>query len=78
MVCSNLEECSFRKIKQEQCYNYSMQKEYTLSWNSLFGFVITDSKKDETPLSNAAAIKWSKKLNVATNLIAQKQLKDII
>tara|TARA_R110000851_G_scaffold270817_1_gene423383 strand:- start:324 stop:491 length:168 start_codon:yes stop_codon:yes gene_type:complete len=55
-----------------------MQKEYTLSWNSLFGFVITDSKKDETPLSNAAAIKWSKKLNVATNLIAQKQLKDII
>ena len=55
-----------------------MQKEYTLSWNSLFGFVITDSKKDETPLSNAAAIKWSKKWNVATNLIARKQLKDII
>lgn len=51
-----------------------MEKEYTLSWNSLFGFVLTNRRKNETPLSNAEAIKWSKKWNVATNLIAEKQL----
>ena len=36
MVCSNMEECSFRKIKQEQCYNNSMSPQERMQvWESI-------------------------------------------
>ena len=56
-----------------------MENEYNLSFNQLFGFVLVNNRsRSETPLSDAEAIKWSKKPYVAVNLDAQDKMDEIL
>ena len=52
-----------------------MENEYNLSFNQMFGFVLVNNRtRSETPLSDAEAIRWSKKPYVSVNLDADKVL----
>ena len=63
----------------ELWYNSSMENEYNLSFNQMFGFVLINNRtRSETPLSDAEAIKWSKKPYVSVNLDADKVLGTMI
>lgn len=54
-----------------------MENEYNLKFNQLFGFVLINNRtRDEIPLSDAEAFKWSKKPYVAVNLDADKKIKE--
>lgn len=56
-----------------------MENEYSLNFNSIFGFVLIKNRtKEEIPLSDAEAFKWSKKPYVAVNLDADKKMKEKI
>ena len=52
-----------------------MENEYNLSWNSMFGFVLTRMRtKHETVLNEAEAFRWSEKSNVSVSESAQKRI----
>ncbi len=56
-----------------------MENEYSLEFNQLFGFVLTNNRtRNEIPLSDGEAIKWSKRFNVSVNLDAKYKLDDIL
>jgi hypothetical protein len=56
-----------------------MENEYNLSFNQMFGFVVVNNRtREEIPLSDSEAIKWSKKPYVAVNLDADKKIKEKI
>ena len=56
-----------------------MENEYSLVFNSIFGFVLINNRtRNEIPLSDAEAFKWSKKPYVAVNLDADKKIKEKI
>jgi len=56
-----------------------MENEYNLSFNLMFGFVLVNNRtRNEIPLSNAEAFKWSKKPYVSVNLDADKVLGTLI
>ena len=56
-----------------------MENEYNLSFNQLFGFVLVNNRtRSETPLSDAEAIRWSKKPYVSVNLDADEKLDEIL
>lgn len=56
-----------------------MENEYSLVFNQMFGFVLTNNRtREEIPLSNSEAFKWSKKPYVAVNLDADKILGTLI
>jgi hypothetical protein len=56
-----------------------MESEYSLKFNQLFGFVLIKNRtREEIPLSDAEAFKWSKKPYVAVNLDADKKIKEKI
>ena len=52
-----------------------MENEYKLSWDSMFGFVLTKNRtKKETVLNEAQAFHWSDKSNVSVTESAQKRI----
>ena len=52
-----------------------MEKEYNLTFNSMFGFVLTKTRtKHETVLKEAEAFRWSEKSNVSVSRSAQKRI----
>jgi hypothetical protein len=56
-----------------------MENEYNLSFNQMFGFVLVNNRtRSETPLSDAEAIRWSKKPYVSVNLDADEKLDEIL
>jgi len=56
-----------------------MECEYSLNFNSTFGFVLIKNRtREEIPLSEVEAFKWSKKPYVAVNLDADKKMKEKI
>ncbi len=56
-----------------------MENEYNLKFNLMFGFVLVNNRsRQEIPLSDGEAIKWSKKPYVSVNLDAKKKLDDIL
>jgi hypothetical protein len=56
-----------------------MENEYNLSFNQMFGFVLINNRtRNEIPLSDAEAIKWSKRPYVSVNLDADKVLGTLI
>ena len=56
-----------------------MENEYNLSFNLMFGFVLVNNRsRNEIPLSDGEAIKWSKKPYVSVNLDADKVLGTLI
>ena len=56
-----------------------MENEYNLSFNQMFGFVLVNNRtRSETPLSDAEAIRWSKKPYVSVNLDADKRMDEIL
>ena len=56
-----------------------MENEYNLSFNQMFGFVLINNRtRNEIPLSNEEALKWSKKPYVSVNLDADKKLDEIL
>ena len=56
-----------------------MENEYNLSFNQMFGFVLINNRtRSETPLSDAEAIRWSKKPYVSVNLDAQDKMDEIL
>ena len=56
-----------------------MKREFTLSWNSLFGFVLINNyTRVETPLSDAEAFRWSEKSNVSVSGSANKRIEEVI
>ena len=56
-----------------------MENEYNLSFNLMFGFVLINNRtRNEIPLSNKEAFKWSKKPYVSVNLDANKVLGTLI
>ena len=56
-----------------------MESEYNLSFNQLFGFVLIKNRtREEIPLSDSEAFKWSKKPYVAVNLDAQDKMDEIL
>ena len=56
-----------------------MKREFTLSWNSLFGFVLINNyTRVETPLSDAEAFRWSDKSNVSVSGSANKRIEEVI
>ena len=60
-------------------YNSNMENEYNLSFNQLFGFVLINNRtREELPLSDKEAFKWSKKSYVSVNLDAQDRVDEIL
>ena len=56
-----------------------MENEYNLSFNLMFGFVLVNNRtRNEIPLSDGEAIKWSKKPYVSVNLDAERMLGTLI
>ena len=56
-----------------------MENEYNLVFNQLFGFVLVNNRtREETPLSDKEAFKWSKKFNVSVNLDADEKMDEIL
>ena len=56
-----------------------MENEYNLSFNQLFGFVLINNRtREEIPLSDNEAFKWSKKPYVSVNLDAQDKVDEIL
>ena len=56
-----------------------MENEYNLSFNQMFGFVLINNRtRNEIPLSDGEAIKWSKRSYVSVNLDADKVLGTLI
>ena len=56
-----------------------MENQYSLQFNQLFGFVLINNRtREEIPLSDKEAFKWSKKSYVAVNLIAEKKMDEIL
>ena len=56
-----------------------MENEYNLSFNQMFGFVLVNNRsREEIPLSDAEAIRWSKKPYVSVNLDADEKLDEIL
>ena len=56
-----------------------MENEYNLSFNQLFGFVLVNNRtREEIPLSDSEAIRWSKKPYVSVNLDADEKLDEIL
>jgi hypothetical protein len=56
-----------------------MENEYNLSFNQLFGFVVVNNRtREEIPLSDTEAFKWSKKPYVSVNLDADKKMDEIL
>jgi hypothetical protein len=56
-----------------------MENEYNLSFNLMFGFVLVNNRsREEIPLSDAEAIRWSKKPYVSVNLDADEKLDEIL
>ena len=54
-------------------------KEYTLIWNSLFGFVLIDNKTvTENIISEGEALRWSKKNNVGISMEADRRMDEIL
>ena len=50
-----------------------MENEYNLKFNLMFGFVLVNNRsRQEIPLSDGEAIKWSKKPYVSVNLDAKE------
>ena len=56
-----------------------MENQYSLQFNQLFGFVLVNNRtREEVPLSDKEAFKWSKKSYVAVNLQAEKKMDEIL
>lgn len=56
-----------------------MNEEYILVYAPLMGFILINKKTmDETILSDAEALKWSKKNNVSISANADKHLDEIL
>ncbi len=56
-----------------------MESEYNLSFNQLFGFVLIKNRtREEIPLSDSEAFKWSKKPYVSVNLDADEKMDEIL
>ena len=56
-----------------------MEREYYLSWNSMFGFVLTNKRtKSETVLKEGEAFRWSEKSNVCVQESAQKRIDETV
>jgi hypothetical protein len=55
-----------------------MENEYSLNFNSTFGFVLINNRtREEISVSDSEAFRWSKKFCVAVNLQADKKMSEI-
>ena len=56
-----------------------MESEYNLDFNLLFGFVLINNRtREEIPLSDKEAFKWSKRPYVVVNLRADEKMDEIL